>query len=175
MIKWHEHPSWPGSFGSHCKWTGLLFVHHLLERWVCMNLSTRELLCYGALTKSIQLTWKFEVIQRTHSLFPQLICSCHLQPRAEVQMEDSSLCPTPNPPSLPTDHSNLHIRGYVSIHKGTRVTKSKVSHSPCHSLALSQAKGVHMAMAIFGKTDPKKKPKQDLAFSTGQLAKMVCS
>ena len=56
-------------------------------------------------------------------------------------MEASSPCLIPS--ILPTDDPNLHVGGYVGIHKGTSVTKCMVCPSPClphrHSLALSQA------------------------------------
>lgn len=119
----------------------------------------QELLCYGA------QTCKFKVVQLTHSPphFRPAPVICSVQgksTRGGFQRVLSSL--------LPKDGSNPHIG---SIHEDTRVTKLKVRPTPAYPTAIPwpfhRPRDVHMAMAIFGRTDPRKRPKQDLALATG--------
>lgn len=70
------------------------------------------------------------------------------EPRAKVKMEDSSPCLTPA--FLPIDGSNLHIGGYVSIHKDTSI----VYPIPAYPVATPWPflrPGVFMEKAVLGR------------------------
>lgn len=78
------------------------------------------------------------------------------EPKAKVQMEDSSLCLTPA--FLPIDGSNLHTGGYVSMHKDTSIVYPVPAYPIDTPWPFFRPRCVYMKMAVLEKTYPRKSP-----------------
>lgn len=125
--------------------------------------------CYGALTKSNWSACKCEVIQLSHFPSPLQASSWHLpRPRYEYKWRTQAWVLSP---FLPTNNSNLH--------PGAKWTSMRTFQSPrprsvppylpsSHSAGPGE-RGTYMSMTTFGRTDPRKRPKQDLPFAKDGL------